>query len=233
MPFVPPKLADHQIKNFKIGLATARSWAQANGKDATKVQQRLAFAAWTESRGRNLCNNGNAFAKLTTWSRGLSEEKCKVLRYILRTSMTIPNDGEGENGGSTGWLQQLSNTYVMEMFGKQWGYGTIAQTMDIPKSSIMFMERLAVTTSSVYNAKLKDGTPKSITGLDPIVRDVLTTQQPLWEEAVSDNYDNEKLNIALWLVEQYGNVLDPGKPGGPVIVDQTPANWLASLLHQN
>ena len=138
-----PKLSDTQIGNVRVGLAAAKEWAQSKNKSILAVQLRLIFAAWTESRFRNLCNNGNAFApgaELTSWNEGLSAEQCRVIRYQLRTSMTLPNDGEGDNGGSTGWLQQLSQTYVFERLRKNWGYGTIADTMDVYRSSVMFLE---------------------------------------------------------------------------------------------
>lgn len=209
-----PELKPAQIENVKLGLRAAAEWAKAKNKDVTAVQERLIFAAWTESRFRNLANNGNAFApnaKLTSWNEGLTAEQCRVIRYQLRTSMLLPTadkDDTGENGGSTGWLQQLSGTYVMERFGKTWGYGTIADTMDVYKSSWMFLDRLVITNSKSY--KPSDGNAFDLS--DPIARDVLTVQKPLLREALSDNYDEHQVAYAKKIVAKYAGGDQPSPP---------------------
>jgi hypothetical protein len=110
--------------------------------------------------------------------------------------MALPHDAVGNNGGSTGILQQLSQDYVAARFpGKTWGWGTVAATMDVGQACRMFLPRLVVTDNGGYQGMT----------FDPIAADVLRVQQPKLSEASSGNYSAERVAMARHLVDNWSD----------------------------
>jgi hypothetical protein len=167
----------------------------------------LVLAVQTESTGLIYANDGKAFhpdpaqrrVKPVRWDlddqgKPLPPEVLDACYRALRTSLAYGRDAIGNNGGSTGILQQLSQDYVGARFpGKSWGWGSLADTMDIGKACRMFLSRLVVTTKRDYLGR----------DFDPIVADVLRVQQPLITE-VDANYGPTELAAAKHLVDNWG-----------------------------
>lgn len=158
----------------------------------------------TESGGLNYANDGGAFfpdaaARRPGWAEGVADSVVNACYKVLRTSMAYGHDAIGNNGGSTGVLQQLSQDYVGARFpGKTWGWGTLADTMDVGKACEMFLARLNVSSDTTYsNAGV------SVTGLDPVAVDVLRVQQPLASEARSSNYSAAQVAAAKAIVRRF------------------------------
>lgn len=134
------------------------------------------------------------------WAEGLSEAQIADIYAYLRTSLDLPHDAVGNNGGSTGPLQGLSYGYVSRRFpGKTWGWGTIAQTMDVRDAIGRFLDALRITTDTTYQA-----TDGPVTGLDPLSVAVLRVQQPLAEEA-RKNYGGTVVAKARHIVDNWGD----------------------------
>jgi hypothetical protein len=170
---------------------------------------RLVFAVMSESSGLIYANDGLAFADNAEqvrpgWAEGVPLDQRAKIRATLRTSLGYEHDDVGNNGGSTGILQQLSQDYVGARFpGKTWGWGTLADTMDIGKACGMFLSRLVVTSNRDYLGR----------DFDPIVADVLRVQQPLISE-VDANYGPAEVTAARHLVDNWGpNYFTPGGYG--------------------
>ena len=172
-----------QTRNFAAALATEPDQAR---------RERLAFGIWTESRGYNYANGGLN----TSRSPGVTP----AVAEILRRSTALPNDGVRNNGRSTGILQQTSG----EVGG---GWGDMAGTMIPAVSAGRFNARLAVTDNPVYEGWLyqPDGSRRKVRVAlsDPIAADVLRVQQPLADEAESDNYGAEQVAFARQLAARF------------------------------
>ena len=162
------------------------------------------FAVLTESGGRVLANDGGAFFpdvnnRRPGWDKddsgnSLPEKIISNCYAAVRKSFDFPHDGIGNNGGSTGILQQLSQNYVGARFpGKTWGWGSLADTMNIDTACRMFLDRVRVTTGTSYLGVSRD----------PIAVDVLNVQQPLAKEAKSDNYSDDAVKRARDLVDNW------------------------------
>ena len=167
--------------------------------------RRLVFAVLTESTGLIHANDGLAFhpdpaVRRPGWDRDdngnlLPANVIANCYRVLRTSLAYGHDAVGNNGGSTGVLQQLSQDYVGARFpGKTWGWGTLADTMDIPTACGMFLSRVVVTSNRSYQGM----------DFDPIAADVLRVQQPLLSEASSGNYGPAKVAEANAIVDNWG-----------------------------
>lgn len=168
--------------------------------DAVPVLYRLVFAVMSESGGLVYANDGRAFRDDAEqvrpgWAEGVPLEQRARIRAALAPSMDIPHDAVGNNGGSTGILQQLSQDYVAARFpGKTWGWGSLADTMDIEKACRMFLDRVRVTN---------DGSYRSLT-FDPIAADVLRVQQPLISEQSGGGYSAARVAAAKDIVDRWG-----------------------------
>lgn len=179
--------------------AECRRWAKERGVDSRPYVYRVAFVLITESGGgRMYANEGAAFpdSGTTPWAdNSLSTGQRRKIRESLSRSMSYPHDAVGGNGGSTGMYQQLSQDYVGARFpGKTWGWGTLADTMDVDKSTRMFLDRLQVTDNPEY---------RGFRYSDPLVADVLRVQQPLTSESGSSNYSAAQVARARRLVDNW------------------------------
>lgn len=165
---------------------------------------RLVLAVQTESGGLVYANDGKALhpdpaQRRSGWDRDdqgrpLPASVLDSCYRALRPSLAFVHDAVGNNGGSTGILQQLSQDYVSARFpGKTWGWGTLADTMDIGKACAMFLSRLVISSNRDYLGR----------DFDPIVADVLRVQQPLISE-VDANYGPDELAAAKHLVDNWG-----------------------------
>lgn len=174
-------LTDTQERNFRAALSVT---------DDPDKQVRLAFAIWTESRGLIYANGGLN----TSHSPGVTP----AIAVKLRESLNIPHDAIGNNGRSTGILQQISK----DVGG---GWGDLAGTMDPADSARRFLAVLHVTGISQYSGTLLTPTGSmrvTIQLSDPIAADVLRVQQPLADEAASSNYGAGQVAIAKQIVAQ-------------------------------
>ena len=165
-----------QEANFRAALAVA---------PGPEERARLAFAIWSESKGRVYANDG----RNTSSSPGVTPE----IAAILRRSLGMPHDAVGSNGRSTGILQQLSS----DVGG---GWGDMAGTMDPATAARRFLAALRVTDDPVYDGWLVTPTGRervSVATPSPVVADVLRVQQPLASEARSSNYGPGNLAAAL------------------------------------
>ena len=191
--------------------------------DAVPVLYRLVFAVMSESGGLQYASLGAAFpasaAEATrtwegyprgespwTWEDGKPIPELDVtteagrarraaIRAALSESTTFPHDAVGNNGLSTGILQQISQDAVAARYpGKTWGWGSLAQTMDIEKACRMFLDRVRVTNDRTYRSMV----------FDPIAADVLRVQQPLVSESSSANYSAARVAEAKRIVDQWG-----------------------------
>lgn len=194
-----PDDRDPRDRNFEAGFAATRAWATEHGRDPWPLIYRLAFAALTESGGRVYANAGAAFTAETQWSAGMPPDKRAGVAAVLASSLRLPHDAVGRNGGSTGWLQQLSRDYVTAALNASWGWGSIPETMDVAKSTRMFLDALTVTDDPVYVPSA--GAPVRLS--DPIAADVLRVQRPLYSEAASGNYGAERVAQAKRLVDTW------------------------------
>ena len=166
---------------------------------------RLVFAVMSESSGLIYANDGKAFhpdpaQRRPGWDKDdkgnpLPADVLDACYRALRASLAYEHDAVGNNGGSTGILQQLSQDYVSQRFpGSKWGWGTLADTMDIPKACGMFLSRLIPSNDGVYQGMT----------FDPIAADVLRVQQPLMTEAASGNYSATRVAAAKHIVDNWG-----------------------------
>lgn len=165
-----------QERNFRAALAVA---------SGPEERARLAFAIWSESKGRIYANDG----RNTSNSPGVTP----AIAAILRRSLEIPHDAVGSNGRSTGMLQQLSS----DVGG---GWGDMAGTMDPATSARRFLSVLRITDDPVYDGWLLTPSGRervSVATPSPVVADVLRVQQPLASEARSGNYGPDNLAAAL------------------------------------
>lgn len=158
----------------------------------------------SESGGRVYANDGLAFhpdpaVRRPGWDtddngKPLSPAVLARCYAAVRASLACPHDAVGNNGGSTGILQQLSQDYVGARFpGKTWGWGSLADTMDIDRACRMFLDRLVVTANRSYRGR----------DFDPIAADVLRVQQPLVSESSSSNYGQDKVDAAKAIVDNW------------------------------
>jgi len=186
-----------QENNFRAAMTAGKSRAEA---------ERLAFGAWTESRGYNYANDG----RNTSNSPGVTP----AIAAILRRSLDIPHDMVGSNGRSTGILQQTSSDV-----GGAWG--DMAGTMDPATAARRFLDALTVTDNPVYSGILLTPTGSrrvDITLSSPVAADVLRVQQPLADEAQSSNYGAAQVAIALEITDQFYH--------------PAPANWWPAWFTQ-
>jgi hypothetical protein len=187
-----------QTENLSTALVVARAWAVASGNDPVAVSERVAFCAWTESRGYIYANDG----RNTSNSPGFTSTTAAT----LRRSLNLPHDQTGSNGRSTGMYQQTSE----DVGG---GWGDMAGTMDPAISTARFLARLVVTDNAVYAGTLltPTGTRRvAVTLSSAAAADVLRVQQPLADEAESSNYDATQVATAREIVAQ----LSPAAPTG-------------------
>lgn len=172
---------------------------------------RLVFAVMSESSGLIYANDGLAFhpdpaKRRKGWDtddqgKPLPADVLDACYRAVRTSLAFEHDDVGNNGGSTGILQQLSQDYVGARFpGSKWGWGTLADTMDIGKACGMFLSRLVITNDTSYTDA--DGT---VSGLNPIAVDVLRVQQPRTDEVRKGGYSAAK-------VAEYKDIIDNWSP---------------------
>lgn len=195
----PVPEGDPRDRNFAVAFDVVRVYAAERAMDPKPLLYRVAFAALTESGGRVYANAGEAFTEDTPWSQGLTAEKRAQIAEVLRGSLDYPHDAVGKNGGSTGWLQQLSREYVKAALGASWGWGTIAETMDVATSTRMFLSALKVTGDPVYVTA--DGPRVTLTS--SIAADVLRVQRPLLSEVQSGNYSADQVARAKRLVDNW------------------------------
>lgn len=179
-------------------------WCRDRGIAPWAHMYRLVLAVQTESQnGLIFANDGLAFhpdpaVRRKGWDRDdkgnlLPADVLDRCYRTLRTSLAFEHDAVGNNGGSTGILHQLSQDYVGQRFpGSKWGWGTLADTMDIGKACTMFLSRLVISTNRDYLGR----------DFDPIVADVLRVQQPLVSE-VDANYGPTELAAAKHLVDNW------------------------------
>lgn len=156
------------------------------------MRVRLAFAVWTESRALITANGGLN----TSHSPGFDTHP--QWPAILRRSLELPHDAVGNNGRSTGMLQQISD----DVGG---GWGSMAGTMDPATSARRFLAALRVTDNPIYAGWLLTPTGREWVKVelsDPIAADVLRVQQPLANEARSSNYDASQVTVARAIVAQ-------------------------------
>ena len=204
----PPDLTLNQRRqrNYQRVIDTCKAWAAERGVDAVPVLYRLVFAVMSESGGLVYANDGKAFRDDAEqvrpgWAEGVPLEQRARIRAALAPSMAIEHDAVGNNGGSTGILQQLSQDYVGARFpGKTWGWGSLADTMDIEKACRMFLDRVRVTNDRTYRGM----------DFDPIAADVLRVQQPLVSESSSANYSAARVAEAKRIVDQWSQTYFTG-----------------------
>jgi hypothetical protein len=221
----------HQQDTYRRGIA------RCHGDQAKAL--RVVFCFMSESNGRQLLNDGAAFhpdprKRRAGWADGWSAARCEPVYAALRTSLVYPDPGAapGNNGGSTGAAQGLSDDYLTALFGRatSYGWGTIAQQLD-PGTGVefvadAFLGKLRVTDQRKYLYTKADGRPGSITCSDPAVADVLRVQQPKPSEAESDNYGAAEL-------EQARLILASLMTDQPAPVPPQPVAFVAGLLHRS
>lgn len=193
-----------QRRNYAAALAVAPN---------QKQRERLAFAILTESGGRVSANDG----RNTSESPGFDEHP--EWPGILRRSLSLPHDGIGSNGRSTGILQQTSSDV-----GGVWG--DMAGTMDPATAAERFLRVLVVTNNPLFVGYLetpKGRVPVTIALSSPIAADVLRVQQPLASEARSENYGAANVAKAIELAALFA----PNDPPQP-----TPG-FIAGLLKRS
>lgn len=207
---------DPRDTNFPIGIAAVKEWCAAHGGVAPWSRiYRLAAGVLTESYGGyRLANAGAAYPDtgITPWaSATMTLATRQAARAELAKSTKLPNDrhptkGYTTNGASVGWLQQIPLALTRILFGQNWGYGTsvetsVADCLDVRMSTLMFCDRLQVTTRTSYTAS--DGAV--INGLDPIMADLLALQQPLATEArKTEQYGPNMLVKVKHMVDNWG-----------------------------
>lgn len=193
-------------RNYQQVIDTAKALCEARGITPWAHLYRLVFAVLTESGGLVYGNDGKAFhpdpaQRRKGWDTDdqgklLPADVLSACYRVTRTSLAFGHDAIGNNGGSTGILQQLSQDYVGARFpGKTWGWGTLADTMDIGKACGMFLGRLIVTGNGEYQGMT----------FDPIAADVLRVQQPKLSEASSGNYSPARVAAAKHIVDNWGD----------------------------
>jgi len=202
------KLTPAQERNLRAALAVT---------DNVVERERLAFAIWTESRALVTANGGLNTSK----SRGFDTHP--QWPGILRRSLSMAHDAVGNNGRSTGILQQISDDV-----GGVWG--SMAGTMDPATSARRFLAALKVTNNRFFVGTLQTptGSERVIVELsDPIAADVLRVQQPLADEARSSNYDASKVAIAREIVAQLFPTTQPAAPDllETIMADRHPFIW--------
>jgi len=192
-------------RNFQRVIDTCVQWCKSRGIAPWAHMYRLVLAVQTESSGGLIyANDGKAFhpdpaQRRKGWAQDekgnpLPAEVIAACYRVLRTSLAFEHDAIGNNGGSTGILQQLSQDYVGARFpGKTWGWGSLADTMNIEKACGMFLSRLVISSNRSYLGR----------DFDPIVADVLRVQQPLISE-VDANYGPPEVKAAKHLVDNWG-----------------------------
>lgn len=195
---VTPALDPRDV-NFPVGIEAVKEWCTKQPSRPAPWSRiyRLAAGVLTESYGGyRLANNGDAFPDtgVTPWApASMPLERRRAIRLELQKSTRLPNDkhptlGYGKNGFSVGWLQQIPLSITQMVYGANWGYGSsaassIAECLDVRTSTLMFCDRIQVTGNTSWTAA--DGT--KITGLDPIMADLLALQQPASREASNSN----------------------------------------------
>jgi len=211
----PTSLDAHQVRNAQAAMVAAFAWSVGRGAQGmlpTAIQERVAFAIWSESRLFNYANDGTN----TSHSPSVTPERAA----ILRRSLDLPHDAVGSNGRSTGVLQQTS-----EEVGGAWG--SMAGTMIVAVAVNRFLGSadFRVTTNPIYEGRLvnQDGSTSRVYVRlsDAIAADVLRVQQPLADEARSSNYGPGQVSIARWIVATYGSNIIAAPAG----------SYLDRLLH--
>lgn len=178
------KLSATQQRNYRIARNVFDEWFEGRSGSREAWWLRLVAALHTESGCLVLAHDG-------VWGGGgkINAEQSR----LLRTSLDLPHDAIGHNGGSVGALQQIP-TPVARAADKPWsGWGTIADCMDLRTSIPKFLAELNVTTDPVYKTKKT---------ADPVVADLLRVQQPLASE-VSANYGAEVIAAAREIAAQF------------------------------
>jgi hypothetical protein len=215
-------LDEHQTDTYRRGVA------RCHGDPAKAL--RLVFCFMSESNGRQLRNDGAAFhpdpkQRRPGWADGWSAARCQPIYDTLRGSLTYPDHGTGNNGGSTGAAQGLSDDYLTVLFGSptSYGWGSIAQQLD-PGSGVefvadAFLGKLRVTDQRVYFYTDDDRRPRSLTCSDAAVADVLRVQQPKPTEARSSNYGAAELLQARAILAQLS-----------MTTDDAGSTWIDELL---
>lgn len=200
----PRQLAYARQKNYQVAIDTCKTWAAANNVQPWAHLYRLIFAIHTESKGLIYANDGGAYhpdaaVRRPGWDKDengnpLSATMLANCYSAVRRSFDFPHDAVGNNGGSTGILQQLSQDYVAARFpGKTWGWGSLANTMSVQDACWAFLDRVRVTSDRNYGGK----------DFDPIIADVLRVQQPLASE-VAVNYGADVLVVAKDIINNWG-----------------------------
>lgn len=222
---------DPRDVNFPVGIEAVKEWVTGHGGTGLWPRiYRLAAGVLTESYGGyRLANAGAAFpdAGVTPWAPATMPLAMRqAARTALAKSTTMPNDkhptkGYTANGASVGWLQQIPLELTRILYGANWGYGnsvetSVADCMDVRKSTLMFCDRLQVTNRTTYTAS--DGTV--ITGLDPIMADLLALQQPLPAEARNQNQYGPNMVVKVkHMVDNWGPRYFTDAPSPPILVN--------------
>ena len=222
-------LDSHQEDTYRRGIARC-------GGDRDKAL-RVVLCFYTESKGRQLLNDGLAYhpdknLRRKGWADDWSAAQCLPVYNAVRESLKYPNHGIGNNGGSTGAAQGLSDDYLTARFGRptSYGWGTIAQQLN-PDTGVefiadAFLRKLVITNNTRYDYKV-DGEWKFITCSEAAVADVLRVQQPLPSEAESRNYGAANYSAAVAVLEQ----LWGSRPATPSTPDS--GSWIDQLLGRN
>lgn len=229
----PPKpLIDPRDVNFPIGIEAVKEWcSKAPGTPAPWGRiYRLAAGVLTESYGGyNLDNEGAAYPDtgVTPWAgTDMPLATRQAARAELRKSTALPHDrhpvlGATKNGASVGWLQQIPLSMTQLLFKANWGYGSSAATsiqecMDVRTSTLMFCDRLQVTNRTTFTAS--DGTV--ITGLDPIMADLLSLQNPRADEAKKpEQYGPNMVIKVKHMVDNWGPRYFTDAPQPPILAN--------------
>lgn len=194
-------LSSRQREVFRAAISVASTKAEA---------ERIAFATWSESKGKVYANDGSAYVepsvRKTPWNWdskagvqiGTAGQRSDW-RAILRLSLNYTHDEVGSNGRSVGIFQQIPDEV-----GGWWG--DMAGCLDPATSARRFLARMRVTDDRVYEGYLVEGGRKKIvkvTTPSAVVADVLRVQQPLASEAESSNYGPANFAISQEIAAQF------------------------------
>lgn len=176
------KLTPKQTANLRAALEVT---------DDPAKRVRLAFGIWSESRALIYANSG------LNLSNSPGFDTHPQWPAALRRSLTIPHDAIGNNGRSTGMLQQISD----DVGG---GWGSMEGTMQPATSARRFLAALRVTDNPIYEGWSVTPTGRRWVKVDvgSIAADVLRVQQPLADEAESANYNAAQVATAIAITAQ-------------------------------
>lgn len=225
-----PKIDPRDV-NFPVGIEAVKEWVAGHGGSGLWSRvYRLAAGVLTESYGGyRLANAGAAYPDtgVTPWAPATMPLATRQkARAALQKSTALPNDkhptkGYTTNGASIGWLQQIPLELTQILFGATWGYGrsvetSVADCLDVRISTLMFCDRLQITNRTMYT----DSAGTVISGLDPIMADLLALQQPLASEAQNPNQYGANMVIKVkHMVDNWGPRYFTDAPPPPILAN--------------